>query len=163
MMSSPTPGKEDLCDDFGWLNSLPTDFQEFSMQSPHSAKPPAYEQQRQFKTRMCHYGASCPYGPKRCYFAHSESELRLPSARWWIAEYKTKPCRYSLAECPFAADGRCQFAHDVSELKTSRTDQPANFKTRMCKYAATGNCPYEGACSYAHSVSELRTRPERPA
>ena len=62
---------------------------------------------------MCIYGDKCPYGPGRCFFAHDESELRPPQARWWLPEYKTKPCRYAASECPFYADGRCQYAHTV--------------------------------------------------
>ena len=34
-------------------------------------------------------------------------------------EYKTKPCRYTFADCPFAALGRCQFAHSAEELRAS--------------------------------------------
>ena len=62
---------------------------------------------------MCIYGDACPYGPGRCFFAHDAAELRPPQARWWLPEYKTKPCRYAASECPFYADGRCQYAHTV--------------------------------------------------
>ena len=62
---------------------------------------------------MCIYGDACPYGPGRCFFAHDAKELRPPQARWWLPEYKTKPCRYAASECPFYADGRCQYAHTV--------------------------------------------------
>ena len=68
---------------------------------------------RRYKTRMCIYGDACPYGPGRCFFAHDAAELRPPQARWWLPEYKTKPCRYAASECPFYADGRCQYAHTV--------------------------------------------------
>ena len=104
------------------LGSLPTDFASFALeQKGHGgAKAEPFETQRQYKTRLCCYGDSCPYGPARCFFAHDPSELRPPMARWWLPEYKTKPCRYSAAECPFYADGRCQYAHTVDELQLSR-------------------------------------------
>ena len=118
------------------LASLPADFAAFSLTQTHpkssDAKVEPFEQQRQrgprvrriyekrvgayarrYKTRMCIYGDACPYGPGRCFFAHDESELRPPQARWWLPEYKTKPCRYAASECPFYADGRCQYAHTV--------------------------------------------------
>ena len=99
------------------LASLPADFAAFSLTQTHprsgDAKAEPFEQQRQYKTRLCIYGDKCPYGPGRCLFAHDESELRPPQARWWLPEYKTKPCRYAASECPFYADGRCQYAHTV--------------------------------------------------
>jgi len=87
---------------------------------------------RQYKTRLCVYLSSpggCPHG-SRCFFAHGIGELRpivnlqqqqqqqqqQPSQR----EYKTKPCRYSFSECPFAAVGRCQFAHSLEELRAQQ-------------------------------------------
>ena len=114
---------------------------------------------RRYKTRLCIYGDKCPYGPGRCFFAHEEAELRPPQARWWLPEYKTKPCRYAISECPFYADGRCQYAHTVAELQYARPPpraaQDKKYKTRMCRYGA-GTCPYGVSCSYAHSPAELR-------
>lgn len=150
------------------LASLPAGFAAFSLTQTHpktgDAKAEPFEQQRQYKTRMCIYGDKCPYGPGRCFFAHEEAELRPPQARWWLPEYKTKPCRYSSAECPFYAEGRCQYAHTVEELQYVR--QPpvrndAKYKTRMCRHAA-GSCPYGIACSYAHHTTELRAAPDEP-
>ena len=122
---------------------------------------------------MCIYGDACPYGPGRCFFAHDAAELRPPQARWWLPEYKTKPCRYAASECPFYADGRCQYAHtvrgpashctesrvyvttQVEELQYVRPPpaktQDRKYKTRMCRYGA-GACPYGVSCSYAHSA-----------
>ena len=122
---------------------------------------------------MCIYGDACPYGPGRCFFAHDAAELRPPQARWWLPEYKTKPCRYAASECPFYADGRCQYAHTVrgpaSRRAVSRVRVPTQveelqyvrpppaktqdrkYKTRMCRYGA-GACPYGVSCSYAHSA-----------
>ena len=104
---------------------------------------------------MCIYGDACPYGPGRCFFAHDAAELRPPQARWWLPEYKTKPCRYAASECPFYADGRCQYAHTVEELQYVRPPpaktQDRKYKTRMCRYGA-GTCPYGVSCSYAHSA-----------
>ncbi|CAH0374077.1 unnamed protein product [Pelagomonas calceolata] len=110
---APAADEEDL------VASLPADFAAFSLTQTHprsgDAKAEPFEQQRQqgYKTRICIYGDKCPYGPGRCFFAHDESELRPPQARWWLPEYKTKPCRYAASECPFYADGRCQYAHTV--------------------------------------------------
>ena len=108
---APAADEEDL------VASLPADFAAFSLTQTHprsgDAKAEPFEQQRQYKTRLCIYGDKCPYGPGRCLFAHDESELRPPQARWWLPEYKTKPCRYAASECPFYADGRCQYAHTV--------------------------------------------------
>ncbi|KAJ8601531.1 hypothetical protein CTAYLR_008008 [Chrysophaeum taylorii] len=126
-------------------------------------QPPSY-QERQFKTRLCVYLASgaCPHGA-RCLFAHSVEELRsMPRSA--CAEYKTKLCRYSFADCPFAAVGRCQFAHSVDELRTSSGTHGASarrFKTRLCKYHMAGHCPYAATntCQFAHSEEELRSPP----
>ena len=126
---------------------------------------------------MCIYGDACPYGPGRCFFAHDAAELRPPQARWWLPEYKTKPCRYAASECPFYADGRCQYAHtvrgpasqsrvrvttastQVEELQYVRPPpaktQDRKYKTRMCRYGA-GACPYGVSCSYAHSAVACR-------
>ena len=109
---------------------------------------------RQYKTRLCVYLSSpggCPHG-SRCFFAHGIQELRPiintttaavcppattsspqngavqpPALQRSQSEYKTKPCRYSYAECPFAAVGRCQFAHSLDELRgnTNAGTQPA--------------------------------------
>ena len=141
------------------LSSIPSNYTEFSKTPQRGVAAPLYEQQRQYKTRLCHFGDDCPYGPERCFFAHSEAEVRTPSARWWIREYKTRPCRYSWDECPFAADGRCQFAHSVEELKQAPPQHAAKYKTRMCKYAFSGTCRHAESCSYAHSAAELRTVP----
>ena len=73
---------------------------------------------------MCIYGDACPYGPGRCFFAHDAAELRPPQARWWLPEYKTKPCRYAASECPFYADGRCQYAHTVRAPASRRATTP---------------------------------------
>ena len=112
---APAPAADE--EDADPLASLPADFAAFSLTQTHprsgDAKAEPFEQQRQYKTRMCIYGDKCPYGPGRCFFAHDESELRPPQARWWLPEYKTKPCRYAASECPFYADGRCQYAHTV--------------------------------------------------
>ena len=114
-----------------------------------------------YKTRMCVYlgGRGCPHGAN-CAFAHSSMELRPPAAST-MAEYKTRPCRYSLAECPFAAAGRCQFAHSLDELRpgpaTHRQKVEHRYKTKMCKYFLAGHCPYvaTGTCQFAHSRDEL--------
>mmetsp|Transcript_13397 Transcript_13397/g.39871 ORF Transcript_13397/g.39871 Transcript_13397/m.39871 type:complete len:271 (+) Transcript_13397:219-1031(+) len=144
------------------LGAIPTNFNDFArQQQPRQSSAPAFEQQRQFKTRMCVYGDTCPYADGRCFFAHSEAELRPPAPRWWLPEYKTKPCRYSEAECPFFATGRCQFAHSVAELQRNRPTHAAKYKTRICKYAASGGCPYGANCSYAHDASELRAPPPK--
>ena len=182
------------------LASLPADFAAFSLTQTHpkssDAKVEPFEQQRQrgprvrriyekrvgayarrYKTRMCIYGDACPYGPGRCFFAHDAAELRPPQARWWLPEYKTKPCRYAASECPFYADGRCQYAHtvrgpashctesrvyvttQVEELQYVRPPpaktQDRKYKTRMCRYGA-GACPYGVSCSYAHSAVVIR-------
>ena len=112
------------------LASLPADFAAFSLTQTHprsgDAKAEPFEQQRQYKTRLCIYGDKCPYGPGRCLFAHDESELRPPQARWWLPEYKTKPCRYAASECPFYADGRCQYAHTVRG--------PASHRAGLARY-----------------------------
>ena len=88
---------------------------------------------RRYKTRMCIYGDACPYGPGRCFFAHDAAELRPPQARWWLPEYKTKPCRYAASECPFYADGRCQYAHTVRGPAS-----PSRTESRMCTAAGRG-------------------------
>ena len=129
------------------LASLPADFAAFSLTQTHpkssDAKVEPFEQQRQrgprvrriyekrvgayarrYKTRMCIYGDACPYGPGRCFFAHDAAELRPPQARWWLPEYKTKPCRYAASECPFYADGRCQYAHTVRGPASRRATTP---------------------------------------
>ncbi|CAH0374076.1 unnamed protein product [Pelagomonas calceolata] len=147
---APAADEEDL------VASLPADFAAFSLTQTHP----------RYKTRICIYGDKCPYGPGRCFFAHDESELRPPQARWWLPEYKTKPCRYAASECPFYADGRCQYAHTVEELQYLRPPpaktQDKKYKTRMCRYGA-GTCPYGVSCSYAHSAEELRPRePDEP-
>ena len=112
------------------LASLPADFAAFLLTQTHprsgDAKAEPFEQQRQYKTRLCIYGDKCPYGPGRCLFAHDESELRPPQARWWLPEYKTKPCRYAASECPFYADGRCQYAHTVRG--------PASHRAGLARY-----------------------------
>ena len=82
---------------------------------------------------MCIYGDACPYGPGRCFFAHDAAELRPPQARWWLPEYKTKPCRYAASECPFYADGRCQYAHTVRGPAS-----PSRTESRMCTAAGRG-------------------------
>ena len=92
-------------------------------------------------------------------------ELRPPSTHA-AAEYKTRPCRYALSECPFAAAGRCQFAHGVDELRSppatlaspERMLSARRFKTRLCKYFLAGHCPYAATntCQFAHSNDELR-------
>lgn len=126
------------------------------------------EHDRQFKTRLCVYLASgtCPHG-SRCLFAHSTEELRAaPSHRSNCGtEYKTKLCRYSFADCPFAAVGRCQFAHSVEELRAPAGGvhgaSSRRFKTRLCKYHMAGHCPYAATntCQFAHSEEELRSPP----
>jgi len=152
------------------LASLPADFAAFLLTQTHprsgDAKAEPFEQQRQYKTRICIYGDACPYGPGRCFFAHDAAELRPPQARWWLPEYKTKPCRYAISECPFYADGRCQYAHTVEELQYVRPPpsktQGKKYKTRMCRYGV-GTCPYGVGCSYAHSAEELRPlEPDEP-
>ena len=138
------------------LASLPADFAAFSLTQTHpkssDAKVEPFEQQRQrgprvrriyekrvgayarrYKTRMCIYGDACPYGPGRCFFAHDAAELRPPQARWWLPEYKTKPCRYAASECPFYADGRCQYAHTVRGPAS-----PSRTESRMCTAAGRG-------------------------
>lgn len=130
-----------------------------------AAPPPPPPRVDQFKTRLCVYlnSGSCPHGA-RCLFAHSVEELRAaPSHRSGI-EYKTKLCRYSLADCPFAAVGRCQFAHSVDELRAPGGGHAASarrFKTRLCKYHMAGHCPYAATntCQFAHSEEELRSPP----
>ena len=116
-------------------------------------------------------GGGCPHGA-RCFFAHSQEELRPPAAAT-CAEYKTRPCRYSLAECPFAAAGRCQFAQSLDELRQGPPNLAAasperllsarRFKTRLCKYFMAGHCPYAATntCQFAHSNDELRAPPRR--
>ena len=144
------------------LSAIPSTYSQFSQTPQRGASTPLHEQARQYKTRLCVYKDKCPYGPERCYFAHSPEEVRTPSGRWWIPEYKTKPCRYSWDECPFAKDGRCQFAHSVEELKQIPRESRAKFKTRMCKYALSGSgCRHGELCSYAHSADELRGRMAR--
>ena len=122
------------------LASLPADFAAFSLTQTHprsgDAKAEPFEQQRQYKTRMCIYGDKCPYGPGRCLFAHDESELRPPQARWWLPEYKTKPCRYAASECPFYADGRCQYAHTVRGAASHRAG-PARRHRRRSRSSST--------------------------
>lgn len=34
-----------------------------------------------------------------------------------------------------------------------------NYKTELCKYFASGNCPYTGKCSFAHGMAELKDKP----
>ena len=125
---APAPAADE--EDADPLASLPADFAAFSLTQTHprsgDAKAEPFEQQRQYKTRMCIYGDKCPYGPGRCFFAHDESELRPPQARWWLPEYKTKPCRYAASECPFYADGRCQYAHTVRG--------PASHRAGLARY-----------------------------
>ena len=43
-----------------------------------------------------------------------------------------------------------------TERSVRRPPHKAKFKTRICKYAKAGICPYGDQCSYAHSVAELR-------
>ena len=162
------------------LASLPADFAAFSLTQTHprsgDAKAEPFEQQRQYKTRMCIYGDKCPYGPGRCFFAHDESELRPPQARWWLPEYKTKPCRYAASSAPFmrtaAASTRTRSAgrRPIARDSLDTTDagrgaqylrpppaktQDKKYKTRMCRYCA-GTCPYGVSCSYAHSAVVFR-------
>ena len=131
---APAADEEDL------VASLPADFAAFSLTQTHprsgDAKAEPFEQQRQYKTRLCIYGDKCPYGPGRCLFAHDESELRPPQARWWLPEYKTKPCRYAASECPFYADGRCQYAHTVRGPASHRAGL-ARYHRRRSKSSST--------------------------
>ena len=139
-----------------------------SPEEPNSPPSSTGVDPRHYKTRLCVYlgGGGCPHGA-RCFFAHSQDELRPPAAAT-CAEYKTRPCRYSLAECPFAAAGRCQFAHSLDELRQGPPNLAAasperllsarRFKTRLCKYFMAGHCPYAvtNTCQFAHSNDELR-------
>merc|ERR1719478_1121445 len=139
-----------------------------SPEEPQSPPSSTGVDPRHYKTRLCVYlgGGGCPHGA-RCFFAHSQEELRPPAAAT-CAEYKTRPCRYSLAECPFAAAGRCQFAHSLDELRQGPPNLAAasperllsarRFKTRLCKYFMAGHCPYAATntCQFAHSNDELR-------
>lgn len=115
-----------------------------------------------YKTRLCVYlgGNGCPHGD-RCGFAHSQEELRAPAAST-VAEFKTRPCRYSLAECPFAAAGRCQFAHSLDELRPGPLSPAGKnarrFKTKLCKYFLAGLCPYVATC--VDSVVSMAWGPE---
>ena len=131
---APAADEEDL------VASLPADFAAFSLTQTHprsgDAKAEPFEQQRQYKTRLCIYGDKCPYGPGRCLFAHDESELRPPQARWWLPEYKTKPCRYAASECPFYADGRCQYAHTVRGAASHRAGL-ARYHRRRSRSSST--------------------------
>ncbi|KAK7232656.1 hypothetical protein SO694_00035364 [Aureococcus anophagefferens] len=144
-------------------------YEKANARPPEDGVPPI--DVRHFKTRLCVYLASgsCPHGA-RCFFAHSVrrpgvDELRPPSTHA-AAEYKTRPCRYALSECPFAAAGRCQFAHGVDELRSppatlaspERMLSARRFKTRLCKYFLAGHCPYAATntCQFAHSNDELR-------
>ena len=76
-----------------------------SPEEPQSPPSSTGVDPRHYKTRLCVYlgGGGCPHGA-RCFFAHSQEELRPPAAAT-CAEYKTRPCRYSLAECPFPRPG----------------------------------------------------------
>ena len=105
---------------------------------------------RRYKTRMCIYGDACPYGPGRCFFAHDAAELRPPQARWWLPEYKTKPCRYAASECPFYADGRCQYAHTVRGPAS-----PSRTESRMCTAAGRG-APVRAAASRKNAGPEVQ-------
>ena len=83
---------------------------------------------------------------------------RPPQARWWLPEYKTKPCRYAASECPFMrtaaastrtrSAGRRPIARDSLDTTdagrgapTTRSaaageDEDKKYKTRMCRYGA---------------------------
>lgn len=67
--------------------------------SPYNLPASAGESHPNFKTAMCRYGDRCIYG-ERCSFAHSESELRIPS--------------YAVSNAPSEPDSNTDFVSSVS-------------------------------------------------
>ncbi|EPZ35454.1 hypothetical protein O9G_004658 [Rozella allomycis CSF55] len=71
-----------------------------------------------------------------------------------ISLYKTELCR-TFEETGFCRYGtKCQFAHDMSELRS--VARHPRYKTEICKtFWEQGNCPYGKRCCFIHT--------ERPA
>lgn len=111
-----------------------------------SADAPAPAAPRKFRTRLCLYGAKCPYGPERCLYAHSEAELRLKgqdaapvastdgsvekrieASMAGNLKYKTVACRHwNESGGTFCPVGRlCQYAHGEQELAYFRAHSAA--------------------------------------
>ncbi|KAK0413516.1 hypothetical protein QR680_006850 [Steinernema hermaphroditum] len=76
-----------------------------------------------YKTKLCKSKMEtgiCRFGG-RCLFAHSVSELRVPSVPMGTTQrnnkYKTKLCNkyHCLGICPYGS--RCLFVHDLRELQ----------------------------------------------
>ena len=87
------------------LASLPADFAAFSLTQTHprsgDAKAEPFEQQRQYKTRMCIYGDKCPYGPGRCFFAHDESEFEAAAGALVAARVQDEALPRAPRSAPF--------------------------------------------------------------
>ncbi|KAJ3415416.1 hypothetical protein HDV05_005010 [Chytridiales sp. JEL 0842] len=139
-------------------------------------------QPKYFKTRLCksilypHQYGPCTYGPDRCFYAHSRSELIVKEDQ--PTNYKRKECRdhraflkgESAGPCP--RGDKCTFAHGKADILTENLPETLvpKFKTQLCKIQQMylqGKIPHpcrDGPyCFFAHSVEELRESPPSSA
>mmetsp|Transcript_17917 Transcript_17917/g.54795 ORF Transcript_17917/g.54795 Transcript_17917/m.54795 type:complete len:620 (+) Transcript_17917:2056-3915(+) len=131
---------------------------------------------QQYKTRLCVYLSSaggCPHG-QRCVFAHGIGELRpvvVPTSSTTptsfgtqraatpaATEYQRKPCRYSFNDCPFAAVGRCQYAHNLDEL---RLGAPSSHTTTPRQQQASFAAPQQQQQSLLSTQPLLRAQSDQ--
>lgn len=85
-----------------------------------------------------------------------------PAASATPPRFKTRMCAYANGNCPYAARGRCFFAHSADELRAGAVTTPrvapdaSKRKTKMCSYFLQGYCPYAAtnSCLFAHSEQE---------
>lgn len=85
-----------------------------------------------------------------------------PAASATPPRFKTRMCAYANGNCPYAARGRCFFAHSADELRAGAVTTPrvapdaSKRKTKMCSYFLQGHCPYAAtnSCLFAHSEQE---------
>jgi len=105
-----------------------------------------------YKTKICHLflTGKCRYGVKRCIYAHSFDELRLPPPIASGKRGKMCPMLHNTGVCFKSLYGdSCAFAHDICEVDTT-------YKRTLCKWhESEGGCFYGDKCRFAHGSDDL--------
>jgi len=134
------------------------------------------------KTDLCRHfeRGFCPRGVN-CDFAHGKEELRSVGAPPLMPEQlgprTGEICRdFERGECKFGS--ACRFSHDMGPVpqpmvasprgggdgppERREPDDPAKYKTVLCRHFARGVCQMGPDCQFAHGPHELRRQGEPP-